>query len=129
MNSSPLLNIITEEDFRNDESARKAAVDFFNSEAGQKYAKALRGSDPMTALSTAHNQAPTLIRDTVNASKGNADTLLGLCTGYRCCQMTMDRLLMPIAEKMPKTTETASARTTRIMTATPSPSSSKPRKK
>ncbi len=117
---TPLLNIIGESAFRIDEKSRKAAVDFWNSDDGQKYAAAIRGMDPMNGLSTIHNVMPESMRPLVDACRDNHAMMLGLCNGFRVALMVMDQLLLPPPEKKTGKTETASQKANRILTTTES---------
>lgn len=96
-----ITRTITEEEFRKDKDAVKALANFLASDAGQKFASAIRGGDPMTVLSSQEHQDKTVIRDLSVAEKANPDNLLGVCKGYRLLMGFIDSLTRSIDSKDP----------------------------
>jgi hypothetical protein len=92
----PILNTVSEAEFRANKDFVDATRNFFNSDAGKAFSAALAGGDPMTLLADHHNRSPANVRDLSLAEQANPHGLLGTCKGYRMCCQFMDDLMAPI---------------------------------
>ena len=110
-----ILDQIPEEDFRRDEHAVQALVNFLASDAGRKFARALRGGRVGTRLASDRTHEPHALRDTALAEAGTAQNLLGKAEGYDLALSFIDRLTQKFETPPPASGTGHSDRVNRTM--------------
>lgn len=115
-----ILDTLPEEDFRRDENAVQALVNFLASDAGVKFARALRGGRIGSRLASERTHEPHAIRDAALAEAGTAHNLLGKVEGYDLALAMIDRLTMKFEQPVESPAMRQSDRVGKVMRRGPS---------
>lgn len=115
---TPVLQTLSESEFRKDRDAVAALGGFLTSHHGQKFCAAMRGCDPLTLLASPENRKASNVRDLAIAETANPQNLLGVVKGFRLALQLMDDLCKadepgkkPVISHQQRAVETLRAKT------------------